>query len=502
MQFNELDLNVSLLEVLKAKGYTTPTPIQQQAIPQVLTGVDVLGLAQTGTGKTAAFALPILHRLMASPVALEPETGHNQKEFRGREQRYGRNGRKPAFRQNKSNGRNRAIRALVLAPTRELASQINDSFRAYGKKLPIRVATVIGGVSQGKQIHELRQGVDVLVACPGRLLDLIQQGFVRLDKVEYVVLDEADRMLDMGFIPDIRKILAKVPEQRQTMLFSATMPKEIERLVSDFMTDPVRVEVAPVSTPAAKVDHAGYFVNQSNKPALLKHLLLDNAVGVLNSDEDSRVLVFTRTRRGADRVTERLGKFGVRAECIHGSKTQGAREKALREFKRGSSPVLVATDLAARGLDVNNITHVVNYDLPNEPETFVHRIGRTGRAGASGVAISFCDSTEAPFLITIERLIKITLPTVMDSPYHCETAESAYKLIVNRAVAPSRNFGGGRRPGRGGNFKGSGAPKGSGAGGRRRSGGGGGGRPFGGNDRRDGFKSRSKQSRGNEKAAD
>lgn len=497
MQFNELELNVSLLEVLKAKGYTTPTPIQQQAIPQVLTGVDVLGLAQTGTGKTAAFALPILHRLMQSPaVQQEPETGHNQREFRGREQRFGRNGRKPAFRQ-KNNGRNRAIRALVLAPTRELATQINDSFRAYGKKLPIRVATVIGGVSQGKQIHELRQGVDVLVACPGRLLDLMQQGFVRLDKVEYVVLDEADRMLDMGFIPDIRKILSKVPENRQTMLFSATMPKEIERLVSDFMVDPVRVEVAPVSTPAAQVDHEAYYVNQSNKPALLKHLLLDRDVGVLTGEEDSRVLVFTRTRRGADRVTERLAKSGVRAQCIHGSKTQGAREKALREFKRGSSPVLVATDLAARGLDVNNITHVVNYDLSNEPETFVHRIGRTGRAGKSGVAISFCDSSEAAFLSIIERLIKVSLPKMMDQPYHCDTAASAHKLIANRPTAPGRNHGGGRRPGRG---KGPGGP----GGGRRRSGNGNG-RPFGGGEGR-GFKSKRNRDhshgRGGEKAAE
>lgn len=496
MQFNELELHVSLLEVLKAKGYTSPTPIQQQAIPQVLTGVDVLGLAQTGTGKTAAFALPILHRLMQSPAAQEPEKDHNQKEFRGREQRYGRNGRKPAFRQN-NNRRNRAIRALVLAPTRELATQINDSFRAYGKKLPIRVATVIGGVSQGKQIHDLRQGVDVLVACPGRLLDLMQQGFVRLDKVEYVVLDEADRMLDMGFIPDIRKILSKVPEQRQTLLFSATMPKEVERLVSDFMNDPVRVEVAPVSTPAAKVDHAAYYVNQSNKPALLKHLLLDRTVGVLTGEDDSRVLVFTRTRRGADRVTERLGKFGVRAECIHGSKTQGAREKALREFKRGSSPVLVATDLAARGLDVNNITHVVNYDLSNEPETFVHRIGRTGRAGKSGVAISFCDSNEASFLSIIERLIKVTLPKVLDHPYHCETSEGAHKLIKNRPSAPGRNQGGGRRPGRG---KG---PGGGGPGAGRRRSGNGSGRPFGGGAGR-GFKSKRGhgQGRGGEKAAE
>ncbi len=445
MQFNELQLNQSLLEVLKAKGYTAPTPIQQQAIPPVLAGEDVLGLAQTGTGKTAAFALPILHRLLANPISADTNTGAQTDKFQGNRPQ-GRYGRKPVRASN--NSRNRPIRALVLAPTRELATQINDSFRAYSRKTGIRTAAVIGGVSQGKQIHELRNGIDVLVACPGRLLDLMQQGFIRLDRVEYVVLDEADRMLDMGFIPDIRRILGKVPEQRQTLLFSATMPKEIESLVKDFMQDPVRIEVARVSTPANKVDQVGYYVDKGNKPMLLKHLLLDKTEGILTNDAGSRILVFTRTRRSADRVTERLEKCGIRTECIHGNKTQGAREKALREFKRGTSPVLVATDLAARGLDVTNITHVVNYDLPNEPETFVHRIGRTGRAGASGFAISFCDNSEAGFLGTIERLIRVQLPKIVEQPYHCDSAQGAHQQLLSRAAANARSGSGGQNTGR------------------------------------------------------
>jgi len=477
MQFNELHLNSSLLEVLTAKGYNAPTPIQQQAIPPVMAGNDVLGLAQTGTGKTAAFALPILHRLLANPLSAEsPQNSNRENWQRGREPQggRGRDHRRGPRGGNNLSGRNRPIRALVLAPTRELATQINDSFRAYGKKTPLRVATVIGGVSQGKQIHELRSGIDVLVACPGRLLDLMQQGFVKLDRVEYVVLDEADRMLDMGFIPDIRKILARVPEKRQTLLFSATMPKEVESLVADFMTDPVRIEIAPVSTLAAKVDHALYYVDKGNKPALLKHLLLDQREGVLANGEGNRVLVFARTRRSADRVTERLEKCGIRTECIHGSKTQGAREKALREFKRGVSRVMVATDIAARGLDVTNITHVVNYDLPNEPETFVHRIGRTGRAGASGIAISFCDNSEAGFLGTIERLIRTQLPKVLEQPYHCDSAQGAHLKLINRPAAPAGGRGGaqkfGRKPGNGGNRFGrnSRGPK-SGGNGERRS---------------------------------
>lgn len=443
MQFNELHLNNALLEVLKAKGYDTPTPIQQQAIPPLLAGEDVLGLAQTGTGKTAAFALPILHRLLASSKSADkPVEGSfdRNSQDNGPQNRYG---RKPARGSMSYNRPNRAIRALVLAPTRELAGQINDSFRAYGKKTSIRSAAVYGGVPQGRQLHELRSGIDVLVACPGRLLDLMNQGHIRLDSVEYVVLDEADRMLDMGFVPDIRKILSKVPEQRQSMLFSATMPNEIERLVSDFLKNPVRLEIAPVSTLACHVDHEAYYVNQGNKPVLLNHLLLNEDDGLLNQTT-GRVLVFTRTRRAADRVTERLEKSGVRAECIHGSKSQAARERALRSFKRGASPVMVATDLAARGLDVSNITHVVNYDLPNEPETFVHRIGRTGRAGTSGIAISFCDSTEAGFMTHIEKLIRVTLPKNEDHPYHCNVAHSAHQRMISRPSGPPRsnqNFG-------------------------------------------------------------
>lgn len=452
MQFNELHLNNSLLEVLGAKGYDTPTPIQQQAIPPVLAGEDVLGLAQTGTGKTAAFALPILHRLLAFPKSADnSHAGTPEEGFQGKRSNN-RYDRKPGRGSMTYHRPRRAIRALVLAPTRELASQINDSFRAYGKKTPIRTTSVFGGVSQGKQIHELRNGIDVLVACPGRLLDLMQQGHIRLDSVEYVVLDEADRMLDMGFIPDIRKILSKVPEQRQTMLFSATMPNEIERLVSDFMNNPTRVEIERVSTLAPMVDHAAYYVNQGNKPALLNHILLNSSNGLISVDSNKRVLVFTRTRRSADRVAERLSKTGVRSESIHGSKSQGARERALRDFKRGTCPVLVATDLAARGLDVNNITHVVNYDLPNEPETFVHRIGRTGRAGASGIAISFCDSSEAPFLTVIEKLIRVSLPKVEDHPHHCDMAMSAHSRVDNRRSAPPQNRNFGRKKNSGGGY--------------------------------------------------
>lgn len=473
MQFNELSLNSTLLEALKAKGYSTPTPIQQQAIPALLSGKDVLGLAQTGTGKTAAFALPILHRLLAFPKSADnqQQAGNYEKSFQNNRPGNNRYGRKPRF----TNTRNRDIRVLVLAPTRELASQINESFRSYGKKTPLRCCTVFGGVPQGRQLHELRSGIDILTACPGRLLDLMQQGHIRLDKVEYVVLDEADRMLDMGFIPDIRKILSQVPAERQTMLFSATMPGEVEGLVKDFMNNPIRIEIAPVSTPAAKVDHAAYYVNQGNKPALLKHLLLESSDRLIGEGSKNLVLVFTRTRRSADRVTERLEKSGVRTECIHGSKSQAAREKALRGFKRGTSPVLVATDLAARGLDVSGITHVVNYDLPNEPETFVHRIGRTGRAGRSGTAISFCDSTEASFLNHIEKLIRVTLPKVEEHPHHCEHSQSAHLQIVNRAVAPQRTGFGGKKPYRGGGSNRFGG--GGGRGGRRADGGGDNGRP-------------------------
>lgn len=477
MQFSELNLNKALLEVLKSKGYNTPTPIQQQAIPPVMNGDDVLGLAQTGTGKTAAFALPILHRLLATAPSADANptfhAGTSEKSFKGKAP-YGKNrsGYNKPQRNARPDTRNRPIRALVLAPTRELAGQINESFRAYGKKTPIRAAAVFGGVSQGRQIHELRSGIDVLTACPGRLLDLMQQGFIRLDKVEYVVLDEADRMLDMGFIPDIRKILSKVPEKRQTLLFSATMPTEVEKLVNDFMESPTRIEIAPVSTPAARVEHQAFYVNQGNKPMLLKQMLLDNVDALINDDDDNRILVFTRTRRSADRVMERLEKAGIRTECIHGSKSQAAREKALRSFRRGTSPVLVATDLAARGLDVSGITHVVNYDLPNEAETFVHRIGRTGRAGASGIAISFCDSQEASFLAVIEKLIRVSLPKVTEHDYHCEMSQTAHERIVNRAIAPPANpgFGKKKRSG-GGNFRG-GRPGGKGRSNRDADGGG------------------------------
>lgn len=419
MQFNELNLVAPLLRALTEEGYTQPSPIQQQSIPAGLEGKDVLGIAQTGTGKTAAFALPILQRLLSTTVAQRPD-----------EQPVQRRGGQHPHRRSIPQAR-RAIRALVLAPTRELATQIAESFRAYGRHTSIRTAVVFGGVGAGRQIQELRSGVDVLVACPGRLLDLIGQGHVYLGGVQVLVLDEADRMLDMGFMPDIKRVLTHVPEKRQTLLYSATMPKEIQSLADKLLSEPVRVEVAPVSTPAERVEHLAYFVPKAHKPALLQHLLTASEGGLPGAAK-KRVLVFARTKRGADRVAERLTRSGVRAECIHGNKSQGARERALESFRRGTSPVLVATDLAARGLDVDGISHVVNFDLPNEPETFVHRIGRTARAGASGYAISFCDAEESEYLVDIEALINSPLPKQPHHPHHCTHAEAAHTNFEDR----------------------------------------------------------------------
>lgn len=446
MHFRDLKLVTPLLQAVEAAGYTQPSPIQQQAIPHALQGRDVLGIAQTGTGKTAAFALPILQRLSAA-CAAEPTASTSSITMHSASMRTMDDPEPPArFRRlapratspREAKGRDargtaahpggprRPIRALVLAPTRELATQIGESFRAYGRRTSLRTVVVFGGVSQGNQVRELKAGADVLVACPGRLLDLIGQGHVRLDAVEVFVLDEADRMLDMGFVPDIRRVLAHLPARRQTLLFSATMPEEIQKLADDLLRDPVRVEVARVSAPAERVDHAVYFVGRGDKISLLRHLLAPEGAGLPGAC-GHRVLVFTRTRRGADRVALRLTRSGVRAESIHGDKSQGARERALRNFRHGTSPVLVATDLAARGLDVDGISHVVNFDLPNEPETFVHRIGRTGRAGASGFAVSFCDAEEAEFLAGIEALIQKRLPQVETHPHHCETARSSHR---------------------------------------------------------------------------
>jgi len=373
MQFDDLKLIEPLLRAVRAEGYSTPTPIQEQAIPHVLEGRDLLGVAQTGTGKTAAFALPILQHL-----AEKPRQGHH-------------------------------IRVLVLAPTRELASQIGDSFRTYGRNTGVKQVTIFGGVGQQPQVDKLRNGPEVLVAAPGRLLDLMNQGFVKLDKLEVFVLDEADRMLDMGFIHDVRRIIAALPRQRQTLLFSATMPEEIQDLAHNILIDPVKVEVTPVASTVEKIDQSIFFVEKKDKPALLEHLLQDKNI--------SRVLVFTRTKHGANKVVQRLESARIHAEAIHGNKSQTAREAALKNFKSGKTRVLVATDIAARGLDVEEISHIINYDLPNEPETYVHRIGRTARAGASGIAYSFCDTEERAYLRDIERLIKLHVPVVEEHPF-------------------------------------------------------------------------------------
>jgi ATP-dependent RNA helicase RhlE len=373
MTFEDLKLAETLLRAVKDEGYTTPTPIQQQAIPYVLEGKDVLGCAQTGTGKTAAFTLPILQRLSV--------------------------GRPPPP------ARGRPIRALVLSPTRELAAQIGDSVRSYGRFTGLTSAVIFGGVGQNAQEQALRSGVDILVATPGRLLDLMNQGFVTYKSLEVFVLDEADRMLDMGFIHDVKRIIAALPRPRQTLFFSATMPPEIQGLANSILVKPVRVEVAPVATTAETIDQRLYFVEKEQKRGLLVHLL--------NSDKDiQRVLVFTRTKHGANRVARHLESAGIGAEPIHGNKSQNARERALAAFKSGACRVLVATDIAARGIDIDGISHVINFDLPNIPETYVHRIGRTGRAGASGIALSFCDSEERAYLKDIERTIRRRVPVV------------------------------------------------------------------------------------------
>ena len=364
LSFSELALVEPIQRALRAENYEHPTPIQAQAIPHLLAGRDLLGIAQTGTGKTAAFALPILQRLAEN--------------------------RAPAPRN--------SMRALVLTPTRELALQIADSFRGYGRHMGLRTAVIFGGVSQGPQVDALRRGIDILVATPGRLLDLHQQGHVRYDGVSVFVLDEADRMLDMGFIRDIRRIVPLLPKQRQSLLFSATMPDEINRLIGTLLKDPVRVEVTPAATTVERIEQRVMFVDTGNKRALLASLLGDKTI--------ARALVFTRTKHGANRVAEGLAKGGIGAEAIHGNKSQSQRQRALGNFRDGRTRVLVATDIAARGIDIDGITHVINFELPNVPESYVHRIGRTARAGADGIAISFCDHSEKGFLRDIEKVTR------------------------------------------------------------------------------------------------
>jgi ATP-dependent RNA helicase RhlE len=420
MSFDDLGLIPPLLANIKKSGYTTPSPIQAKAIPPVLGGRDLLGLAQTGTGKTAAFALPILQKMAAQPVVRGP----------------------------------RPLRCLVLTPTREWAAQVAESFVTYGAGLPFKTAVIFGGVGQGPQVSALRAGVDVLVACPGRLLDLMGQGHARLDGVETLVLDEADRMFDMGFLPDLRRIVKVLPPRRQTLLFSATMPREIKELAGSVMRDPVEVAVAPVSSAAETVEQAVFFVDKPRKQALLNHLLSQPSV--------FRAIVFSRTKHGADKIAKHLTKVGITAEAIHGNKSQNARTRALDQFKAGRIQVLVASDIAARGIDVDAITHVVNFDVPNEPETYVHRIGRTGRAGASGTAWSLCDHEERAYVRDIERTIRRPLP-VATLPVGLQ----ALAPIPDEPRPPRPPRGGGRPGGRPGGRSGSGRPP-------QREGGGGG----------------------------
>ncbi|MBX3413352.1 MAG: DEAD/DEAH box helicase [Pirellulales bacterium] len=394
MKFEELGLSEPILRAVSAAGYVTPTPIQAQSIVPALQGRDLLGCAQTGTGKTAAFALPMIHRLTAAG--------------------------------NPPKGRGRRIRALVLSPTRELAFQIGESFRTFARHTTLRETVIVGGVNQNPQTRALRNGVDIVVATPGRLLDLMNQGFVDLSHLEIVVLDEADQMLDMGFLPDVRRIMAQVPNERQTLFYSATMPDDIRKLADAILHDPVRVRVAPVKETTDLITQSVYLVPKPHKPQLLAHLL--------HAQPMSRVLIFTRTKHGADRVVRQLSKVRVRAEAIHGNKSQAARQRTLANFKANLTSVLVATDIAARGIDVDGISHVVNYDLPEQPETYVHRIGRTGRAGATGFAIAFCDREERGYLQAIEQQIRQRIDVATDHP--------EYKPVERHEEAPRED----RRP--------------------------------------------------------
>lgn len=396
MLFTDLLLIEPILRALHEEGYTKPTPIQAQAIPFILNGRDLLGCAQTGTGKTAAFAIPML-QLLSKPYAHKPGQKH--------------------------------IRALILTPTRELAIQIEESFNAYGRHLRLKNQVIFGGVSQIPQTQALQRGTDILVATPGRLLDLMSQGYINLKDIEIFVLDEADRMLDMGFVHDVKKVITKLPEKRQTLFFSATMPAEIQSLANAILTNPEKVEVTPVSSTADTINQSMFFVDKANKKLLLAHLLKDANI--------KSALVFTRTKHGADKVVKDLVKTGIKAEAIHGNKSQNARQRALGNFKDGTTRVLVATDIAARGIDVDELTHVINYELPNIPETYVHRIGRTGRAGLSGVAFSFCEQEELPCLKDIQKLIGKNIEIETNHPFH--TALTLQKPMTN-IPTPKKNY--------------------------------------------------------------
>ncbi len=398
MLFTDLNIIKPILDALTEEGYTKPTPIQQGAIPHILAGKDLLGCAQTGTGKTAAFAIPML-QLLAVPRTMA------------------------------SSGQ-RPIRALILTPTRELAIQIQESFNAYGRHLRLKNLVIFGGVNQNPQTDALKRGVDILVATPGRLLDLISQGFVRLNEIEIFVLDEADRMLDMGFVHDVKRVITKIPARRQTLFFSATMPQEIQSLANSILSNPEKVAVTPESTTADTIEQTLFYVEKENKRALLAHILADQSI--------ETALVFTRTKHGADKVVKDLVRIGIKAEAIHGNKSQNARQRALSNFKNRETRILVATDIAARGIDVDEMTHVINYELPNVPETYVHRIGRTGRAGASGIAFSFCDNDETAELRDIHKMLGRNIPLDDNHPYH--TTFTGF----NRTPQPQRSQGGNR----------------------------------------------------------
>jgi ATP-dependent RNA helicase RhlE len=413
VSFNELQLIEPVLKALAHEGYTIPTPIQQKAIPVVLEKHDLLGCAQTGTGKTAAFAIPILQLMEKERISHQQQKGYNRK-----------------------------IQTLVLTPTRELAIQIEESFKSYGRFLNFKTCTVFGGVSQYHQINTLRQGVDILVATPGRLLDLIQQRQISLQEIKYFVLDEADRMLDMGFVNDVKKIISRLPVKRQTLFFSATMAPEIQQLANLLLNKPVKVEVTPPASTVDVIQQSLYYVEKLNKIALLSYLLNDESI--------KTALVFTKTKYGADKLVRQLYKAGIQAEAIHGNKSQGERQRALTNFKNSRTRILVATDIASRGIDIDELGHVFNFDLPQSAEIYVHRIGRTGRAGASGVAISFCDYAEKTFLSDIQKLISKKIPVIKDHPYdvammHAKDIKPAQQSSV---FNKTRSSGGGKRYGR------------------------------------------------------
>lgn len=404
MLFNDLELIEPVLSALAHEGYAKPTPIQAQAIPVVLQHKDLLGCAQTGTGKTAAFSIPILQLMHLQKQSAQPQP--------------------------------RTIQALILTPTRELAIQIEESLKAYGRFIDLKHLVIFGGVPQFSQVQALRRGVDILVATPGRLLDLMAQRHITLQHIRFFVLDEADRMLDMGFVNDVKRVIAKLPAKRQTLFFSATMPPEIQQLANMLLTNPVKVEVTPVSSTADTIDQSLYYTDKMNKRPLLIHLLKDSSI--------ETALVFTRTKHGADRIARDLNRAGIRAEAIHGDKAQNARQRALINFKEKRIRVLVATDIAARGIDIDDLAHVINFELPNVPETYVHRIGRTGRAGASGKAISFCDYEEKIYLKDIQRLIKKTIPVVSGHPFDVPLMHNSVQQVqTQQSTSFSSRRGGG-----------------------------------------------------------